>query len=150
MVTRNYPPPTAEEIETVRQAAEKLTPSANGAEPPRYFIHDSQGEEAIELPPAIVAILSDMLKLMARDQGISLFPRIAEQTTASAARLLNVSQPYLIKLLDEGLIPYRMVGERRRIPLADLIEYHERTKRKREAILDQMVAEAQEMGLYDL
>ena len=78
-----------------------------------------------------------------------MFPRLAEVTTMEAADILNVSRPFVIKLLEEGELPYRLVGRHRRIQLKDLLDYKKNIDRKREAVLDQMVAEAQELGLYD-
>jgi excisionase family DNA binding protein len=65
-----------------------------------------------------------------------------ELTTQQAADLLNVSRPYLIKLLDEGTIPYSKVGTHRRIRYDDLMAYSvvwkAEQKRLSETILDEM------------
>lgn len=57
----------------------------------------------------------------------------------------NVSRPFLIKLSS----PSRKVGKHRRIRMEDVMNYKQAIDREREAILDQLVAEAQEQGEYD-
>ncbi|MBV9388439.1 MAG: helix-turn-helix domain-containing protein [Chroococcidiopsidaceae cyanobacterium CP_BM_ER_R8_30] len=68
---------------------------------------------------------------------------VAELSTIEAASVLNVSRPFLIKLLEQGQIPCRKVGKHRRIRMEDLMTYKATIDTEREAILDQLVAEAQ-------
>lgn len=148
-MVNNYGPPTKQEQQIARDAAARLTLDANGDEPLQHFITDSRQEEPIELPASAVAIIKDVLDFLTLGHGLTLFPRLAEVSTMEAADILNVSRPYVIKLLEEGAMPYRLVGRHRRIPLGDLLAYKVRLRNEREAILDQMVAEAEELGLYD-
>jgi excisionase family DNA binding protein len=46
-----------------------------------------------------------------------------EVSTSKAARILGMSRPTLIDLLEKGLIPYRMVGTHRRVPIVGLLAY---------------------------
>jgi excisionase family DNA binding protein len=92
----------------------------------------------------------DILGAMASGQGVTLIPEDAELTTVQAADILHVSRPFLIKLLDEGKIPYRKVGKHRRIRMEDIMNYKRAIDQQREAVLDQLVAEAQEQDMgYD-
>lgn len=84
---------------------------------------------------------------MAAGQGLSLIPENAELTTVQAADVLNVSRPYLIKLLEENAIPRRKVGKHRRIRMEDVMAYKTRIDRERESVLDQLAMEAQQGDL---
>jgi len=61
--------------------------------------------------------------------------------------LLNVSRPFLIKLLNEGTIPHRKVGKHRRIRMEDVIAYKTAIDEERMAVLDQLTREAQEQHM---
>ncbi len=148
-MVNNYSPPTEQEQQAAADAAERLTLEPNGDQHFQYFITDSRQEEPIELPAAAVAVLGDVLKFMSHGHGLTLFPRLSEVTSMEAADILNVSRPYVIKLLEEGAMPFRLVGRHRRISLRDLLAYKERSDRETDEALDELVALSQELGLYD-
>ena len=68
----------------------------------------------------------------------------AELTTKEAADLLNVSRPFLIKLLDEGVIGHHKVGSHRRICASELLAYKARRNQDRCAALTELQCLGQE------
>ncbi len=68
-------------------------------------------------------------------------------TVSQAASFLNVSHPYLLRLLDEGKLPFRMVGTRRRVRLRDLEAYRKRQDEASYAALAELQAQAQELKI---
>jgi excisionase family DNA binding protein len=71
----------------------------------------------------------------------------AELTTGEAADLLFVSKPFLVKLLEEEKIPYRKVGNRRKIKLKDVLAYKKVSDAQRRKALRELVREAQELDM---
>ena len=130
---------------------QRLMLDDNGDEPIRHFITDSRQEEPIELPAVAVAVLSDVLKFMSRGHGLTLFPRLAEVTTMEAADILSVSRPYVIKLLEEGEIPYRLIGKPSENSAGRCTWTYDAESQRRKAARQWMRSSrlSQELGLYD-
>jgi excisionase family DNA binding protein len=91
------------------------------------------GGEQAEVPPVALQLLAQCVRALSRDQAVTLMPLHRLLTTQEAADLLNVSRPYLVRLLDQGAIPHTKVGTHRRVRFADLLKYKEqRDARRRE------------------
>jgi excisionase family DNA binding protein len=106
------------------------------------------GAQPRQVPETVREILARVVRELAQGNAVTIVPVHAELTTFQAAELLNVSRPYLVRLLDQGKIKYHKVGTHRRILAADLLMFKEGYRAKQHAALDEMAREAQEMGLY--
>ena len=127
-------------LERVRHAAETSTG--------RNVISLSiVGEDTpIEIPSELSDVVMTTLVNLAAGHHVSVMARDSELTTVQAADALNVSRPYLIKLLEEGKIDYRKVGTHRRVNTGSLLEFKARDDTERRAAADALVQLSQEMG----
>lgn len=81
------------------------------------------GEDALVVPRETAVLLAQVLGYLANGEGVNVMPDSAELTTQQAAEFLNVSRPFLIKLLESDEIPFRRIGTQRRIRFRDLKLY---------------------------
>jgi len=96
------------------------------------------------LPRQALALLRDLLVEMAQGNAVTIVPTHAELTTQEAANILNVSRPHLVKLLEEGAIPFSKTGTHRRIRYQDLMAYSKQRTQESKTILDELALQAQE------
>lgn len=100
------------------------------------------------VPATAVRFLADILAKLAEGQPVTLIALESELSTQQAAELLGVSRPYFVKLLEEGKIPFRKVGEQRRVRYRDLLKYTEEYQQAATSGLDQMTQDAERLELY--
>ena len=139
--------PTAADAALARSSSQLLSRHAHANRPLKLTVKDGEQERLIELPAPVVLLLRNILEEIASGRSVTVVPDNAELTSVQAADVLNVSRPYLIKLLDEKAIPHRRVGKHRRIRVEDVMAYKVAIDQEREAVLDQLTREAQEQSL---
>ncbi len=103
--------------------------------------------EFFQIPRKALTLLFEILSNMAQGKSITLIPSDTEVSTQQAADMLKVSRPHLVKLLEEGAIPFKKVGTHRRIELKDLITYERKFKENRNEKLDFLAKQAQQLNL---
>ena len=96
------------------------------------------------LPRQALALLRDLLVEMAHGNAVTIVPTHAELTTQEAANILNVSRPHLVRLLEDGAIPFSKTGTHRRIRYQDLMSYRDCRDQESRDALDELTAQAQE------
>jgi excisionase family DNA binding protein len=110
-----------------------------------------KGKDGTEilLPQVLNDFLVRVLDGMMQGKAITLMPEDETFTTQAAANYLGMSRQFLVKLLEEGAIPFHNVGTHRRILFKDLRDYAKKRDSKRRQALDGLADEVRKAGLYD-
>lgn len=106
--------------------------------------------ERLDIPDALYRALRDITALLAQDEAITLAARSlqGEVGVDEAAGILNTSRQGIMRLLDEGVLPYSQAGVRHCIPLRQLMIYKGRMDAQRREALNRLTQLSQEFGLY--
>lgn len=113
---------------------------------PRLVLGDG---DSIELPAEVVDILQRVAAAMRSGHAISVVPRDTVLSTQEAADMLGISRPTLVRLLEEGEIPFTKPRRHRRILLADVVTYQDRQRHVADTALSDIVADAQRFTDYE-
>jgi excisionase family DNA binding protein len=139
---------TDEEVRMAREASEALEAPDAASRGLRVQVPGARGKmRTLDLPAAAATLLREMLKEMSAGNSVTLVSVESELTTQQAADLLNVSRPYVVGLIEKGVLPVRMVGNQRRLPLKDVLVYKAETHAKALEALEEISAIDQELGL---
>ena len=140
--------PNKHDTDLAEKSSRKLADYVQSTKEPTFQIVDSAGKRTkISFPVSALKLLVDILVQMAEGNAVTLMPIHAELTTQQAANLLNVSRPFLVKLLDAKKIPYRKVGTRRRVLAKDILKYKENIDNERLKTLEKLSKEAQDLDM---
>jgi excisionase family DNA binding protein len=103
----------------------------------------------IELPESVFRALCQITYHMLKGRTVSIIPVNRELTSQEAADFLNVSRPFLIKLLEQNEIPYIKVGSHRRIRFSDILKYQNHQDEVRRQELINITHLAEDEDIYD-
>ncbi|WP_066112112.1 helix-turn-helix domain-containing protein [Blastomonas sp. CCH2-E1] len=99
----------------------------------------------ITLTPAMSDLFLELLRYIGSGDAVTLLPIQQMLTTQQAADLLNVSRPFLIKLIEKGDIPHSMVGRHRRLKAEDVFAYKSARDKARAEALDELIADSADL-----
>jgi excisionase family DNA binding protein len=107
--------------------------------------------ERLELPWPVARMLLRILDDLSVGHAVAVHTIASgeeEVSTSQAARILGMSRPTLIDLLEKGAIPFRRVGTHRRVPVLDLLAYKARMGRGATPSRAEKLSALEEMADY--
>ena len=143
--------PTPEEAKQAKVATRILASFLENNPNPETLklIIDEKEGKAINIPAAALPLLVGILSQLSQGNTVKLNPITEELADYQVADILGVSRHYVWELMNSGKIPYQIVDNCREMLYKDVIEYKNRTYAEAQKALDEMVSEAEAMGLYD-
>lgn len=105
-------------------------------------------QQSLVIPDKAFSLLVEILGNMADGKSNAIVPADKLLTTQQAASILNISRPYLVKLLEGKQIPFTKAGTHRRLELKDVLEYKNKRKATRRSKLDYLAKQSQKLNLY--
>jgi excisionase family DNA binding protein len=142
------PPLSPQDMEMARVAQRCIMEALDHARAAAITLTTDSGEHpTVDLPPAALKLIGQLLGAMSEGRPVMLVPSNQEFSTVEAAHFLNVSRPFVIKEIESGKLPHRMVGTHRRVAFEDLIAYARKMRERQEAALERLVENSRELGL---
>ena len=140
--------PSKEDAILAGKALESLSKLVEGQCMPGMipFASLSKFKELV-MPIGIFELILELLNQAAQGHSVTIIPSNKEFTTQEAADLLNVSRPFVIKLLEDGKIPFHKVGAHRRIKARDLMTYRRESEKESLEAFQELAKLSQKMGL---
>ena len=105
--------------------------------------------ESCAVPSHIADLIRQVLASLAAGHQVTISENLTELTPNEAATFLNVSRMYVMKLVQDGTLSHRMVGNHHRIPYADLAAYKRQQRARQRVAIDELYAIDRELGLID-
>ena len=141
MSQETYLPDDGDEVGRVYDFLSAHEQTGRGRPEPRYLLAGAEPGEQVELPQEAYRVLRQVIEAMRHNLAVTVVPQSLTLTTQQAADLLGVSRPTVIKLLNEGKIPFERTGTHRRILLHDLLAYRAQRRQSQYSMLEAMAAD---------
>ncbi|WP_026360423.1 helix-turn-helix domain-containing protein [Amycolatopsis nigrescens] len=146
---RTFFPPEGREKEKVEQVAAVLAHPSGAPRTRHAHLISPDGTTSVELPAELYQVLCQVVDALQHGQAVAIEPLNSVLTTQQAADKLHISRPTLVKLLEDGKIPFHQHGRHRRVFLADLLAYEEKATQERQSALDELTYAAAHDGSAD-
>jgi len=141
--------PTPKEQLAARQSYESLVSSIGLLQTDLPEIEIAETGRKIRIPVSVLRLLVQILKEISQGNPVTVVPEATEITTQAASEVLGCSRPHVVRLLEEGKIPYTKVGKHRRIRYDDLMSFKKKMKVSQKKKLQDLMKLDEESGLYD-
>ncbi len=103
--------------------------------------------DRVPIPAEVYQVLRQVVEFMRQGKATLVAPQGLLLTTQEAADFLGVSRTTLVKLLEDGSIPFDRPNRHRRVRLEDVADFQRRHRAGRRVALNRLSEGAEELGL---
>jgi excisionase family DNA binding protein len=144
LARETYLPDADEDVARVYDFLAARETAGLTAPTPQYFLSGTATGEQVEIPQETYRVLRQVIEAMRRNLAVTVVPQTQTLTTQKAADLLGLSRPTVVKLLDEGKIPFERTGTHRKLLLRDVLAYRDERRAAQYAALAAMSVDVDE------
>lgn len=146
-VSRERPvAPAPDETDLLRELDQYQPRRSTAKNQPKAKLIAPDGHE-LPLPASMYEVLRQAAHQLAAGLAVSIVPIGTKLSTQQTADLLGVSRPHVVKLLEQGEIPYTRTGKHRRVLLSDVLAYRDRQAGRRSEALDELARLSEDLPL---
>lgn len=128
-----------EEVDRARDFVDALTNDAR--------VHVESGDHDKTMPPELARIMSRIMRILADGGTVTVGSLPDELTTTTAANLLGISRPTLMKMIHQGEIEAHKVGSHSRLRTDDVMAVRKAQQQRQREAVDSMRTLEDELGL---
>jgi len=111
---------------------------------------EGDGDEVnVSLSRETAEMLARIVDAQAKGQELIVTHGLQEVSPAEAGLMLGMSRPQVRKLMDDGALPFRMVGAHHRIAVDDIQTWHAAERTRRHESLQKFFELENELGLFE-
>ncbi|MEZ0363413.1 helix-turn-helix domain-containing protein [Mycobacterium sp. pUA109] len=107
----------------------------------------SPGRRMVPIPAALAGLIQSVIEGVSRGATVTIHSLPRELTTTTAAKMLGISRPTLMKLIAEEKLPAHKVGTHTRLLTSDVTSFHEKRRADQRRAFEELRKLDDEVGI---
>lgn len=142
---------SADEIEQARAFNEQVHAARTTSNDAHSYMITlaTSDNESLPLPPELTGLLGQVLDIVSRGGTVTVGSLPTEVTTTTAAKMLGISRPTLMKLVRDGALPAHMRGSHTRLLSRDVLAYKDAKQTEQSQAFERLRALEDELDIND-
>lgn len=101
----------------------------------------------VPIPSALAGLMRAVVDGVSRGATVTIHSLPKEVTTTTAAKMLDISRPTLMKLINDGKLPSHKVGSHTRLLATDVTEFRRQQREEQQRAFDRLRELDEELGI---